>query len=189
MIAIAVISIGVLGAISAIAYGLRASDRGARGTFALTCNQRMMEMILNGHPYQVCAPAGVLAAGPGQAYPDADTGGVFNQNQNSNLWHTLYYTADSTDPCYAYQQAGQNHSPFVLNDFVSNAAEQPGFAMNATQYQCNINIQWLATMSPATTPANTALQDMIVISVYTRWCDKSGWKCISTQNWIQGTKS
>ena len=174
MISIAVISIGMLGALSAIAFGLRASDRGSKGTFALNANQRILEMMLNSFP----APGpvstnGSLNAGPGKLFPDADPLGVFDQPATSPLWHPLY--------------AAPPGNPFLLRHFVpdSRPVDQVGFAANATQYQCNINVKY----APFVAGVPSARSNMVVYTVTTRWRDKGYWRSIGTMAYASGTKS
>ena len=47
LISIAVLSIGILGTVAALAFGLRATDLGARTTVAVNLNRKMLEMILS----------------------------------------------------------------------------------------------------------------------------------------------
>lgn len=179
LISISVISIGMLGAMGAIAFGLRASDRGSSGTFALAINQRTIEMMLNGYP------AGGVSLANGNlntaSFPDASINGVFDQSISSNLWHPIFLYPD-----WCVLQSGQNTPTYQVTDFASSTAtaQQLEFAKLASKYQSNINISF----ATSALPAPTAATNMVQIRVSTRWRDKGGWRCVITDALANGTR-
>lgn len=181
LISISVISIGMLGAVGAIAFGLKAGERGSKGTFALQINQRIVEMILSGSP-AACNTGGILNT---SALPDNPINGVYNQPLDSNLWHPIMTYA--ANPGMYPVRGGQNTPPFDISDFVPSTrpAEQNNFVAIASSYQSNINISFVAT----TIAAPAAVTNMVRVQVSTRWADKTGWKCVTTNAYANGTKS
>lgn len=170
----------MLGAMGAIAFGLRASDRGSSGTFALAINQRTIEMMLNGYPAGGPAVAGGTLNTT--SFPDLTIGGVFDQALNSNLWHPIFLY-----PNVCVKQSGQNDPTYGVGDFVTSTrpADQLEFAKIASKYQSNVNIGWVSSSFAAPNAAT----NMIQIRVSTRWRDKGGWRCVTTDAIANGTRS
>jgi len=154
LMAIAVITIAIFGTISAIAFGLRASDLGKTNTFAIGVNRKVLELILGGN-YQL--PNAYFSAGTLSASALTDPHGT-------PPWRPLYVNSDN----FWFKLADYGYSD-------PNAPEARKFITESVNYELHISI---APVSAVTSTVDSRLRHIIAT---TRWRDKTGWKSIQTE--------
>lgn len=156
LISIMVITIAIFGTVAAIGFGLRASDLGRTNTLAIGVNRKVVELIIGGKyplPNTYFTGAALTTTNLTSAY-------------GTLPWKKLYYTGAAVDNYW-----------FKLADYGFSDLSQPDaqkFTAEAPNYELHVHIEALSTV---TTSPDSRLR---VITVTTRWRDKTGWKNIKT---------
>lgn len=156
LIAIVVITIAIFGTIAAIGFGLRASELGRTNTLAIGVNRKVVELII-GAKYQL--PNTYFT---GAALSSSD----LTQPYGTAPWKPLYYTGAAIDNYW-----------FKLADYGISDINQPDakkFITEAPNYELHVHIE---PVSNVTSSTDSRLR---VLTVTTRWRDKTGWKNIKT---------
>ena len=146
MISIAVISVALLGTLSALAFGVRATDLTTHNTEAEAIQRRILELILCGGPKGPVVGGGALNNGAGSVY--------------DNQWRSLTTFA--------------NTAPMSPNDFISSLDTQDvrRFAETSGKYQVLVKLEQCdgsATVDPANYKST-----LVNVTVGVRWYEKVG---------------
>lgn len=152
LIAIAVITIAMLGTIAAIAFGLRAARVGGDDSVALSVNRKIVELILQN---QYSPGLSVFNHGP--ADPTAARG--------TSPWRPLYDSSGGSQW-------------FSLNDYGynNNSEDQQNFVSNSEKYELDVSC---VKQSPAN--SLSVDKAFYLITVQTRWQDKGRWRSLKTE--------
>lgn len=162
LIAIAVITIAMMGTIAAIAFGLRAAHVGNEDTVAVSVNRKVMELILqnqfaptlaqfNHAPADVNIPRAVPPTAP---------------------WKPLYETGVTTW--------------FKLSDygFAEGTADAEKFIRDTQGFELDVSC---VRQGGGTADGRLAVsQAFFLITVTTRWQNKQRWRSLQTQAFSTG---
>lgn len=166
LIAIAVLSIAILGTIAAIAFGLRASKVGGQDSVALSINRKVMELILQNQ----YSPSLTIFTSAGEV---KDASG-FTAARNSPDWHPLYSSGTNGAPAGWFQLSDYGYTP--------GTDDTKRFVMETEGIQLNVKTKAAPSSVPvAYTEYDVDAKHFYEIIVTTRWQDKSRWRWLQTR--------
>lgn len=162
LITIAVISIGFLGTMAALAFGMTASRDTAQHTLALNYNRRILELL-----FSKVIPTTQLTntdpADPGVNFPDATA--------EEAVWRRLYYRPTFTLP------SGLSDW-FALSDWypgsTTTGPEAKKFVVDSERYRVNVTYR-RDIVGGSEVSANTDPKyNLLHIVIQTRWRERAG---------------
>lgn len=156
LIAIAVITIAMMGTIAAIAFGLRAAHVGSEDTVAVSVNRKITELVLQ-NQFAVTttnfnhSPESVTAA------------------RGSGNWKPLYSTGGVPSDWFALSDYG----------FTEGTADAAKFVRETENFELDVSCQRMSGGTP--TAALSVSQAFYLVTVTTRWQDKQRWRWLRTE--------
>lgn len=156
LIAIAVITIAMMGTIAAIAFGLRAAHVGNEDTVAVSINRKVTELILQ-NQFQVTS--GLFAHGP------ADE----NVARGTAPWQPLYQTGGVPAGWFSLADYG----------FTEGTADAQKFIRDTQGFELDVSCQ--QSSGGTTNPNLSVSRAFYLITVTTRWQNKQRWRSLRTE--------
>lgn len=156
LIAIAVITIAMMGTIAAIAFGLRAAHVGNEDTVAVSINRKVTELILQNQYSAVLVQFDHDPADP-------------NVARGTAPWQPLYQTG------------GVPAGWFSLNDygFTEGTADAQKFIRDTQGFELDVSCRRQG--GGTTNPDLSVAKAFYLIVVTTRWQNKQRWRSLRTE--------